>query len=146
MTLLKGACREVLDETEVVAMVTEGPDGPHITATWGDYVRALGIGTHRLRHSAGFHRQVQPNLLLNPSIPLVDSGEDMDRVKAAFPWARGALIVDVTEAVAHLQRPRRSRVVRFSERGSGSVGRAAAFQVPVRERCALKLGPLVQKA
>jgi hypothetical protein len=31
-----------------------------------------------------------------------DLGEDVDRVKASFPWARGALIVEVTEAVAHL--------------------------------------------
>jgi hypothetical protein len=33
---------------------------------------------------------------------IVDHGEDVDRVKASFPWARGALIVEVTEAVAHL--------------------------------------------
>lgn len=127
MTLLEGACREVLDLTEVVALVTAGEDGPHITATWGDYMRTLGIGENRLVIPAGFYRQMEANLLRDDSIQLlvasravqgnigpgqgftlkgtgriVDSGEDFDLVKANFPWARGALIVDVTEAIAHL--------------------------------------------
>ena len=127
MTLLEGACREVLDQTEVVAMVTTGDHGPHVTATWGDYVRTLGIGDDRLVIPAGLYRQMEANLGRNPEIQLlvasrkvqgsmgpgqgftlkgtgriVDSGEDMDRVKASFPWARGALIVAITEAVAHL--------------------------------------------
>ena len=127
MSLLEGACREVLDETEVVALVTEGPDGPHIAATWGDYVRTLGIGDDRLVIPAGFYRHMEANLARNPSIQIlvasrkvqgnigpgqgftlkgtgriVDVGADMDRVKASFPWARAALIVDITQAVAHL--------------------------------------------
>jgi len=127
MSLLEGACREVLDETEVVALVTESPDGPHITATWGDYVRTLGIGDDRLVIPAGSYRQMEANLALDPTIQIliasrkvrgniglgqgytlkgtgriVESGDDMDRVKASFPWARGALIVDITEAIAHL--------------------------------------------
>jgi len=127
VTLLEGACREVLDATEVVAMVTEGPDGPHITATWGEYVRTLGIGDDRLVIPAGFYRQMEANLERNPVIQIlvasrsvqgnigpgqgftlkgtgriVATGPDMDRVKEHFPWARGALIVDIAEAVAHL--------------------------------------------
>ncbi len=127
MTLLEGTCRDVLDKTEVVALVTEGLDGPHITATWGDYVRTLGIGDDRLVIPAGHYRHMEANLARNPAIQvlvasravqgnigpgqgftlkgtgrIVDSGDDMDRVKASFPWARGALIVDVTEAFEHL--------------------------------------------
>jgi predicted pyridoxine 5'-phosphate oxidase superfamily flavin-nucleotide-binding protein len=127
VSLLEGACREVLDLTEVVALVTTGEDGPHITATWGDYVRTLGIGEDRLVIPAGFYRQMEANLARNPAIQvlvasrrvqgtigpgqgftlkgtgrIVDSGLDVDRVQASFPWARGALIVDITEAVAHL--------------------------------------------
>lgn len=127
MSLLEGSCREVLDQTEVVALVTMGEHGPHITATWGDYMRTLGIGENRLVIPAGFYRQMEANLGRNPEIQLlvasrkvqgnigpgqgftlkgtgriVDAGEDMDRVKEHFPWARGALIVDVTEAIAHL--------------------------------------------
>jgi predicted pyridoxine 5'-phosphate oxidase superfamily flavin-nucleotide-binding protein len=127
MALLEGSCREVLDLTEVVALVTTGEDGPHITATWGDYMRTLGIGDDRLVIPAGFYRQMEANLARNDAIQvlvasrqvqgnigmgqgftlkgtgrIVLTGEDADRVKAAFSWARGALIVDVTEATAHL--------------------------------------------
>jgi hypothetical protein len=127
MTLLDGACRDVLEKTEFVAMVTTGPQGPHITATWGDYVRKPGFEDDRLLIPAGYYHQMESNLGLNDGIQLlvasrqvegnlgpgqgftlkgtgkiVDSGEDMDRVKAHFPWARGALVVQVLQAVAHL--------------------------------------------
>jgi Pyridoxamine 5'-phosphate oxidase len=127
MALLDGACREVLDNTEFVAMVTAGPEGPHITATWGDYVRKLGFEDDRLLIPAGYYHHMETNLEHNPEIQLlvasravegklgpgqgftlkgtgklVDSGEAMDRVKSQFPWARAALVVDVVEAVSHL--------------------------------------------
>jgi hypothetical protein len=127
MTLLDGACREVLEKTEFVAMVTAGPQGPHITATWGEYVRQLGFESDRLLIPAGYYHQMEANLERNPEIQLlvasrgvegklgpgqgftlkgtgeiVDSGEDMDRVKAHFPWARGALVVQIAEVVSHL--------------------------------------------
>ena len=127
MKLLDGACREVLEKTEFVAMVTAGPQGPHITATWGDYVRTLGFEGDRLLIPAGYYHQMEANLERDPEIQLlvasrgvegklgpgqgftlkgtgkiVDSGEEMDRVKAHFPWARGALVVEVAEAVSHL--------------------------------------------
>ena len=125
--LLEGACRDVLEKTEFVAMVTTGPQGPHITATWGDYVRKLGFVRDRLLFPAVYFlqmvsnverddgiqllvasRQVEGNLgpgqgfTLKGTGKIVDSGEDMDRVKAHFPWARGALVVQVVEAVSHL--------------------------------------------
>lgn len=127
MTLLDGACREVLEKTEFVAMVTAGPQGPHITATWGDYVRKLGFEGNRLLIPAGYYHQMEANLALNPAIQIlvasrgvegkmgpgqgftlkgngkiVDSGDEMDRVKALFPWARGTLVVEVAEAISHL--------------------------------------------
>lgn len=127
MALIEGACLEVLERTEFVALVTAGPDGPHITATWGDYVRTLGIEGDRLVIPAGYYHQMESNLALNKDIQLlvasravtgklgpgqgytlrgtgeiVTAGEEMDRVKKHFPWARGALIVQVVEAIAHL--------------------------------------------
>ena len=127
MTLLDGACREVLEATEFVAMVTAGPQGPHITATWGDYVRKLGFEGDRLLIPAGYYHQMEANLERDPEIQLLvasrgvegklgpgqgftlkgtgkifDSGEAMDRVKSHFPWARGALVVEVMEALSHL--------------------------------------------
>jgi hypothetical protein len=127
MTLLDGACREVLEATEFVAMVTAGPQGPHITATWGDYVRQLGFEGNRLVIPAGYYHQMEANLEGDPNIQLlvasrrvegklgpgqgftlkgtgkiVASGDDMDRVKTHFPWARGALVVEIAEVVSHL--------------------------------------------
>ena len=128
MSLLEGSCREVLELAEVVTMVTMGPDGPHMTATWGDYVRTMGVGENRLVVPAGFYRVMEANLETNPGVQVLvasrggrrggwawgrlftlkgtarieTAGADFDRVKAAFPWARGALIVDVAEAKSHL--------------------------------------------
>ncbi len=127
MPLLDGACREVLEKTEFVAMVTAGPQGPHITATWGDYIRKLGFQDDRLTIPAGYYHHMEANLARNPEVQLlvasrevegklgpgqgftlkgtgriIDSGEEMDRVKSHFPWARAALVVEVVEANSHL--------------------------------------------
>lgn len=127
MTLLAGDCREVLEATEFVAIVTNGPDGPHIAATWGDYVRQLGIEGDRLLIPAGYYRHTEENLARDPRVQLlaasrraegsvgpgqgyvlkgtgsiVTSGDEMDRVRAHFAWARGALVVRVEEATAQL--------------------------------------------
>ena len=127
MTILDGACREVLEATEFVAIVTSGPDGPHVVATWGDYVRQLGMEDDRLLIPAGYYHHTEENLgrdsriqllvasrkaegtqgpgqgyLLEGTGAIVTSGEEMDRVTARFPWARGALVVRVEKASAHL--------------------------------------------
>jgi hypothetical protein len=127
MALLDGPCREVLEATEFVAMVTVGPQGPHITATWGDYVRQLGFRGNRLVIPAGYYHEMEANLEHDPEIQLliasrrvegklgpgqgftlkgtgkiVASGDDMDLVKTQFPWARGALVVEIAEVISHL--------------------------------------------
>ncbi len=56
------ACREVLETTEFVAIVTSGPDGPHVVATWGDYVRQLGLEGDRLLIPAGYYQHTEANL------------------------------------------------------------------------------------
>jgi len=127
MTILDAGCREVLEATEFVAIVTSGPDGPHIVATWGDYVRQLGIDDDTLLIPAGYYHHTEENLgrdariqllvasrraegtqgpgqgyVLEGTATVVTSGEEMDRVKDRFPWARGALVVHVEKASAHL--------------------------------------------
>jgi predicted pyridoxine 5'-phosphate oxidase superfamily flavin-nucleotide-binding protein len=127
MSLLDGGCREVLEATEFVTIVTAGTDGPHVVATWGDYIRQLGIEGDRLLIPAGYYFDTEENLQRDPRIQLlaasrgaegkmgpgqgyvlkgtgsiVTSGEEMDRVKSHFSWARGALVVQVEEAEAHL--------------------------------------------
>lgn len=127
MSLFDGACREVLETTEFVTIVTSGPDGPHVAATWGDYVRQLGIEEDRLLIPAGFYHHTEENLNRDSRIQLlvasrraegsqgpgqgcvirgtgriVTSGDEMDRVKTHFAWARGALVVQVEEVTAQL--------------------------------------------
>jgi predicted pyridoxine 5'-phosphate oxidase superfamily flavin-nucleotide-binding protein len=127
MAMLDAVCREVLEATEFVAIVTSGPDGPHVVATWGDYVRQLGIEDDRLLIPAGSYQHTEENLGRDPRIQLlvgsrraegtqgpgqgcllegtgtiVTSGEEADRVKAKFPWARGALVVRVEKVSALL--------------------------------------------
>ncbi|MCX6543221.1 MAG: hypothetical protein NTV05_02265 [Acidobacteria bacterium] len=36
-----------------MAIATTGPDGPHLAATWGDYVRALGVPDNVILIPAG---------------------------------------------------------------------------------------------
>ncbi|MCE8425107.1 MAG: hypothetical protein J5U17_04955 [Candidatus Methanoperedens sp.] len=41
MVKIEGKYKEVIDKTEWVAIATCGENGPHMVATWRDYVRAL---------------------------------------------------------------------------------------------------------
>ncbi len=43
MIKVEGKCKEVMEKTEWVAIATCGDDAPHVVATWGDYVRTIGI-------------------------------------------------------------------------------------------------------
>lgn len=127
MAILDAGCREVLEATEFVAIVTSGPDGPHVVATWGDYVRQLGVEDDKLLIPSGNYHHTEENLGRDSRIQLlvasrnaegtqgpgqgyvlegtgsvVTSGEDMDRVAARFPWARAALVVSIERASAQL--------------------------------------------
>jgi Pyridoxamine 5'-phosphate oxidase len=124
---IEGAVREVVDKCEWVAIATAGPDGPHLAATWGDYVRALGFDNDLVFIPAGGLRQTEANLKANPRIELLvasrqiaraqgngqgcvlsgtaemqTSGPAMEKVKARFPWARAVLVVSVERAATQL--------------------------------------------
>ncbi len=127
MAKIEGSVREVMDACEWVAIATVGADGPHVAATWGDYVRALGFEDDVILIPAGGLRKTEANLKANPRVELLmasrqvarpqgagqgcvlsgtaevrSSGPEMDKVKAQFPWARGALIVRVERATTQL--------------------------------------------
>jgi predicted pyridoxine 5'-phosphate oxidase superfamily flavin-nucleotide-binding protein len=127
MARLEGNCREVCEATEFVAIVTAGEGGPHVVGNWGDYMRALGVGADTIVFPAGRYRRTEQNLLKNNRVQLlvasrkvqgtrspgqgylitgtaeiVASGDVADRVKAKFPWARGALVIHVEEVTAQL--------------------------------------------
>jgi len=127
MTTIEGNCREVCEATEFLALVTSGRDGPHVVGNWGDYMRVLGIGADTIVLPAGRYHQTEANLredsriqvlvashkvqgsrkpgqgyLLSGTAEVVASGEAMERVKAKFPWARGALVIHIEAVQAQL--------------------------------------------
>lgn len=127
MGKIEGNCREVCEATEFVAMVTAGDDGPHLVGNWGEYMRALGVEESRIVLPAGRYHQTERNLAKNGRMQLmvasrkvqgsrtpgqgyvitgtariVASGELVDRVKARYPWARGAMVIDVEDVKSQL--------------------------------------------
>ncbi|MCE9613872.1 MAG: pyridoxamine 5'-phosphate oxidase family protein [Lentisphaerae bacterium] len=127
MTKIEGVCKEVLEKTEWVAIATAGTDGPHVVATWGDYVRALGIGDNQLLIPMGYMSKTEQNVKHDNRVELLagtrqvagahgpgkgcsiagkahvqTSGATFDAVKAKFPWARAALVVKVDKVEPQL--------------------------------------------
>lgn len=127
MSKVEGICRDVLEKAEWVAIATAGPDGPHVVATWGDYMRALGIDGDTLLVPVGGMHRTEANLQHDPRVELLcgtrqvsgtysagrgcaiigraemqTDGAHFAAVKAKFPWARAALTVHVEKADVQL--------------------------------------------
>ena len=127
MAKLENKCREVIEKGEWVAIATAGADGPHLAGTWGEYIRAIGIGDGEIRIPVGGYITTEKNLLQNSRIELlcgtrsvegvhgpgkgcrirgrgrvVTSGDQAAAAKKLFPWSRGVLVVTVDEAVSQL--------------------------------------------
>lgn len=127
MARIEGNCREVCEATEFVTIVTQGDDGPHVVANWGDYMRKLGIREDTIVFPAGRYQQTERNLRKNGRVQLLvasrkvqgtrgpgqgyliegtaevlDAGDAVAAVKAQFPWARGALVIHVEKVTAQL--------------------------------------------
>ncbi|MBW7851079.1 MAG: pyridoxamine 5'-phosphate oxidase family protein [Rhodospirillales bacterium] len=123
MDVIDAVARQLLEATEFIALVTQGADGPHLVGNWGDYARRLGFDDGRLLLPAGRYRQTEENLRRDDRIQvmvasrsvqgtrspgqgavlagrgaILTEGPEAERVRAAFPWARGALVITV-EAV-----------------------------------------------
>ena len=122
MAKIDGVCREVLEKSEWVGIATAGPDGPHLVATWGDYVRALGIEEDRLLIPVGGMHKTEANLKHDNRVELLcgtrqvqgthslgkgcgivgraelqTAGPQFAAAKARFPWARAVMVVSVEE-------------------------------------------------
>jgi len=128
MTRIEGKCREVIEKAEWVAVATHGADGPHLAATWGEYVRILGTGNDGtiLVPTGGYHkteenlekdarvemlwatREVQGTYgpgngcVIRGTGELQTTGEFVEAAKEKFPWARGVLVVKVEEVIEQL--------------------------------------------
>jgi hypothetical protein len=126
MARIEGVCRAVCDATEYVAIVTEGPDGPHLAGHWGSYMRIVDPG-ETVVFPVGRFQRTEQNLKTNGRIQLmvashqvagtrspgqgcviagrgevVTSGGYVDLVREKFPWARGALVVHVASVTTQL--------------------------------------------
>ena len=120
MNAIDAFTRDLLEHTEVLTLVTQGPDGPHVVGNWGDYARRLGFDGGRIVLPAGHYHKTEENLRRDNRIQLMAAsravrgsrgpgqgcviqgtagvqteGEVFDRTRAAFPWARGALVIAV---------------------------------------------------
>jgi hypothetical protein len=127
MSKIDDVSRQVIERCEWVAIATTGKGGPHLAATWGDYIRSLGIHDDVVIVPAGHLVQTEENLrhdgriellfatrevagtygpgrgcCLTGTGELVSSGPYADAAKAKFPWARGALVVKITAAKLQL--------------------------------------------
>lgn len=116
---------EVLKHAGVVAIATQGQDGPHLVNTWNSYIQVREEG--RLLIPAGYMQETEANIARNNQVLLtvgshevagklgpgtgflikgtaafVTSGPDFDAIKAKFAWARAALVITVASATQTL--------------------------------------------
>jgi len=110
--------REVLKHEGVVAIATQGPDGPHLVNTWHSYVQIFD--DERIVIPAGYMHKTEGNIAKNNKVLMTvgsrkvagkqgpgtgflirgdaafdTSGPDYDAV-TKFKWSRAALVVTVT--------------------------------------------------
>lgn len=127
MAMIEGVCRDVIEKAEWVAIATVGPDGPHVVATWGDYLRQMGLDEECLRVPVGGMRKTEANLKHDRRVELLcgtrqvmgahgpgkgcalvgravieTDGPNFTATKSAFPWARAVLIVRVEKVEPQL--------------------------------------------
>lgn len=115
-------CKEVIDKTEWISITTNSEAGPHVVAAWGYRLRKIGIQDGKtIALPAGKYFQTEQNLAKDPNVQLLMASGDIQRtggnkgqgyrflgkgevqtkgplvdlVKNDFPWARGALVIQV---------------------------------------------------
>jgi hypothetical protein len=128
MAKIEGASKEILEKADYIAIATAGTEGPHLAATWGDYIKKIGFANDEmvLVPMYGF-RTTERNLKADSRVELIfasklvksaqslgrgcrirgkghveTSGERFDATKKAFSWARGVLVVTVEETQVQL--------------------------------------------
>lgn len=124
MAILTEDIINVLKKSEIITIATAGETGPHLVATWGDYVAKLlpddGV---TILIPAGGYKQTEKNLARNDRVVLmagskeapgkngmgtgyrltgrgkmVTDGKWKDLVAAQFAWARAAFVIEVESA------------------------------------------------
>ena len=121
MDTINSDVKKVIENTEIVAIATCGKKGPHLVATWSDFVKSLDINDGKtIVIPAGGYSQTEKNLKENDRIELlvgskqvqgksgmgtgyrlsgsakiVTDGKLMELTKSKYSWARGALVIEV---------------------------------------------------
>lgn len=120
MAKIEGTCREVLVNAEWMTLLTFGENTPHMVATWGEFVRRMGIEEEYIAVPVAWMHTTTENIEKNEAIEvlvasksvearhgygqgcrikgyaqLATGGAYAERAKELFPWARGALVIHV---------------------------------------------------
>ena len=124
MDTLNSNVKKVIENSEIVTIATNGKNGPHLVATWGEFVKSLDIDDGKtIVIPAGGYLQTEKNLKENDRVELlvgskqvqgkkgmgtgyrltgraeiVTEGVLMDLAKSKFPWAKAALVIEVDNA------------------------------------------------
>lgn len=116
---------EVLKKDGVVAIATQGPEGPHMVNTWNSYIRVSEDG--RLLIPAGYFHHTEANIaanhkvlvtlgsskvqgfngpgtgfLLKGTAAFLAAGPEFEATKARFGWARATLAITIDSATQTL--------------------------------------------
>lgn len=112
---------EIMKQDGVVAIATQGEDGPHMVNTWNSYIKVSQDG--RLFIPAGYMHKTEANLARNPNVLItlgsskvaglhgpgagflikgkaafITSGPDFHFMKEKFNWLRATLAVTIESA------------------------------------------------
>jgi hypothetical protein len=116
---------EILKHEGVVAIATQGEDGPHLVNSWNSYIKVFPNNYFTI--PAGYMNETEDNINKNNEVQVTvgsrevngfngpgtgflikgtasfeKSGPEFDDVKERFPWARAALKVNITSATQTL--------------------------------------------
>lgn len=111
----------VLNHEGVVAIATQGKEGPHLVNTWNSYIKVTGDG--RLLFPAGRMNTTESNIeknnhvlltigsrevqgfngpgtgfLISGTAAFLKQGPEFDDIKSKFSWARAAVEIKVSSA------------------------------------------------
>ncbi|MPM57406.1 FMN-binding protein [bioreactor metagenome] len=110
--------QQVLQHEGVVAIATQGPDGPHLVNSWNSYME-IASG-NKLLIPAGYMNETETNIAKNDKVQLtvgskevegfngpgtgflvkgtakfIKSGASYESLKSRFPWMRAVLEITV---------------------------------------------------
>ncbi|MGI6093235.1 MAG: pyridoxamine 5'-phosphate oxidase family protein [Veillonellaceae bacterium] len=111
---------QILKHEGVVAIATQGSDGPHLVNSWNSYIEVAG---DKLLIPAGYMNETEDNIAKNNKVQLtvgskevegfngpgtgflvkgtakfIKSGAEYEAMKKRFPWIRAVLEVTVDNA------------------------------------------------